>query len=337
MLGLGLALAGALVWAVVLRPTPARPAGGRCLSVPRICGFPDAANTGVPAGMTLLTVPGQVSSGPGWHFDSRGWVEVTGDGAVLSGLYIPHDLDIRASNVTVKGVRVVNSGRSSFGISLRHTSNVTIEDSTISGRNAGNGRLMVGVKDIYADSTGLRVLRNDIAQTGTGVQMESGLIAGNYIHAMGYLAGDHVNGITSDGGGAGLLTIRHNTILTDRGQTDAIGLFEDSGVQANRVIAGNLLAGGGYTIYAGQNAGGPATRNIAIMNNRISTVYYPHGGHWGPATAFNARGKGDIWAGNVWAGNGHLIPDPARAGPRHQGRRSQRSRSDRAAPARTSA
>ncbi len=31
-------------------------------------------------------------------------------------------------------------------------------------------------------------------------------------------------------------------------QTDAIGLFEDFGVQANRIIRGNLLAGGSYTL-----------------------------------------------------------------------------------------
>ena len=56
----------------------------------------------------------------------------------------------------------------------------------------------------------------------TGVQLESGLVADNYIHNTGYLPGDHVNGVTSNGGVTTLLTITHNTIFIDRAQTDAI-------------------------------------------------------------------------------------------------------------------
>ena len=83
----------------------------------------------------MLSVPGQVSSGPGWAFDAApGVVEVTGSGVTLSGLYIPYNLDISGSDVTIKDSRVVTAGN--FGISLRHTAGVTIEDSTIGGSNA---------------------------------------------------------------------------------------------------------------------------------------------------------------------------------------------------------
>ncbi len=37
-----------------------------CGPSPHRCGYPDATNTGVPKGMALRSVPGQVSSGPGW-------------------------------------------------------------------------------------------------------------------------------------------------------------------------------------------------------------------------------------------------------------------------------
>src|ERR1700729_2930008 len=70
-----------------------------CAAAPSKCGYPDATNSGVPAGTALKAVPGQVSSGPGWHYDSRGWVEVTGAGANLTGLSIPYNVDITASNV----------------------------------------------------------------------------------------------------------------------------------------------------------------------------------------------------------------------------------------------
>ena len=129
--------------------------------------------------------------------------------------------------------------------------------------------------------------------------MESGLIQDNYIHDMGYKSGDHLNGITSNGSTA-LLTIRHNTVLNSFDQTDAISLFEDFGVQANRTIDNNLVAGGGYTIYGGANPGGAATSNIHITNNRFSRLYYPNGGSYGPVTAYAPSGAGNTWTGNIW-------------------------------------
>jgi Right handed beta helix region len=285
---------------------PVVPLLGGCAADPHTCGFPDATNTGVPAATTLKNVPRQISSGPGWYYDPRGWVEVDGNGAVLTGLYIPCNLDISASNVTVKDVEVEASGQSSFGISLRHTRDVTIENSTIEGDNTGNGRLMVGIKDIFGDATGTSVLDNNIMRTATGVQIYQGLIQGNFIHDMGYIDGDHINGITVSGGTTPL-TIQDNTIFVDNGQTDAISLFQDTQVEANKVIKGNLLAGGGYAIYGGEGAQ-PAS-NIVIEDNRISTLFYPDGGLWGPVAYFS-MGHGNVWSGNVWDSTGIAIPAP---------------------------
>jgi hypothetical protein len=284
------------------------PTQDECALIPHDCGFPDTATVGAPAWMTLRSVPSQVSSGPGWYYDPRGWVEVDGNGAVLSGLDIPHSLDISASNVTIKDVNVQTSGPSSFGISLRNTSNVTIENSDIEGDNSGAGRLMVGIKDIFGNSTGTAVLSNNISRVSTGVQVYEGLIQNNYIHDMGYISGDHVNGITVSGGTTPL-TIQHNTILVDSGQTDAISLFQDTGVEANKVIKDNLLAGGGYAIYGGNKVGAPAATNIVIEDNRISTIYYPGGGEWGPVVYY-APAPGNVWSGNVWNSTNLTIPSP---------------------------
>ena len=97
--------------ATAAAPAPAAPAPAaaaaaagaplNCAAAPSKCGYPDATNSGVPAGTALKAVPGQVSSGPGWHYDSRGWVEVTGNGANLTGLSIPYNVDVTASNVTL--------------------------------------------------------------------------------------------------------------------------------------------------------------------------------------------------------------------------------------------
>jgi hypothetical protein len=281
------------------------PALHGCISHPNACGYPDNSNTGVPSGMRLLSVPGQISHGRGWHYDSGGWVEVDGNGAVLQGLSIPYNLDVSASNVTIKDVQI-RVGGDGFGVSLRHTQNVTIENADISGPSADSNRLLVGVKDIYGDSTGTQVLNDNIWYTSTGVQITAGLIENNYIHDMGYAAGDHLNGITANGGTAAL-AIRHNTVLNKYDQTDAVSLFEDFGVEANVLITGNLMAGGGYTVYGGQNPGGQQAHNIQITNNRFSTIYYPQSGSFGYLTAFDPTAPGNAWSGNIWDGTGQLV------------------------------
>ena len=197
-----------------------------CSPVPSKCGYPDATNTGPPAGTVLKNVPGQVSSGPGWKYNSTYQeVDVTGNGAVLTGLNIPYPLNITASNVTINADQVVTGG--TFGVTLRHTAGVTIENSIISGQNATSGRVSNLLDDIYGDSTGMIIKNNNIYYYRTAMALNTGTITGNYIHDPGYISGDHTNGIF-DTGTTQPLTISGNTILNSRDQTDAISLDASS-------------------------------------------------------------------------------------------------------------
>ena len=186
---------------------------------------------------------------------------------------------------------------------LRHTVNATVSNNEIG--VAGTPRLSVGVKDIYGDATGTRVIGNDISHTSTGVQTGEGLIEGNYIHDLAMVTGDHVNGTTSNGSSEPL-TIRGNTVLNKFGQTDAISLFQDFGVEANRLVTGNLMAGGGYTIYGGMGSKGKSY-NIKITNNRFSNIYFPNGGSYGPHAAYDSSGRGNEFSGNTWDHNGQPV------------------------------
>jgi len=276
-----------------------------CTAVPSACGYPDATNSGVPAGTTLLAVPGQVSSGPGWHYVTSGYVAVTGAGAVLSGLYIPYNVDITASGVTIKNSRIVTSG--SFAVSLRHTSNVTITHSTISGANATSGRAGVDISDIYGDSTGMTITGDNLSNFKTAIQVTTGLISGNYIHDPGYVAGDHTNGIF-DTGSTQALSITGNTILNSFGQTDAISLDDSTPNSpiANKTVTGNLLGGGSYTIYGGNSLGNTST-NMHIDNNRFSQAYYARSGQYGPV-AYYTTSATNTWTGNFYDTTGASIP-----------------------------
>jgi hypothetical protein len=280
-----------------------------CSATPSNCGYPDATNTGVPKGTTLKSVPSQVSSGPGWHYNATGNdVTVTVKGTVLSGLYIPHNLVIDASNVTVKDVQVATSGN--FGISLTHTTGATIENSTISGQNATTGRVNSAIDDVYGDSTGMVIKDNNISYFRTGVQISTGLVNGNYIHNPGYIPGDHTNGFYVNGG-TEPLTIENNTIFINQVQTDTINLDAgSSGVPvANKTVENNLLAGGGYTIYGGTSPANP-TSHIVIEGNRFGQLYYPRSGQYGPGAYFAPTGTGNVWSGNVWDTTGQAIPAP---------------------------
>jgi hypothetical protein len=193
---------------------------------------------------------------------------------------------------------VVTSG--SFAVSLRHTANVTIEDSTVRGLNATSGRVSYAITDIYGDSTGMVIKDNNISDWRIGVNVSSGRVTGNYIHSPGFIAGDHTDGIY-DAAGTRPLTVSGNTIFDSLDQTDAVMLQATAGQKmSNKTIKDNLLAGGDYTIYGGDQA---TTSNIVITGNRFGQQYYPTGGKYGPVAYFDVRGRGDVWSGNVWIGH----------------------------------
>ncbi|WP_159085807.1 hypothetical protein [Aeromicrobium chenweiae] len=246
------------------------------------------------AGRSLRVVPSEVSSGPGWRASEDGSVTVYQNGAVLEDVIVPGEVSVTADDVTIRNVRVTGTG-DWWAIGIRHAANTTITNTEILPDGA---RLEVGIKDVYGDSTGTTITSTEIARTATGIQLGHGLIQDNYIHDLAFRAGDHVNGTTSNGDSRPM-TIRHNTIFNQRSQTDAVSLFQDFGVEANRTIDNNLLAGGGYTIYGGDGAKG-TSHDIVITNNRISRLFYPRGGYYGAVAAFDPSGPGNVWSGNVW-------------------------------------
>jgi len=255
--------------------------------------------------VTLRAVPSQVTSGSGWHVSGSAIVVDTA-GAVLENVTTNLSIEVQANNVTVRNVRSSASGET-WAIALRHASGAVISNVEILPPSSAT-RLMVGIKDVYGDAKSTQVLRSEITRTSTGVQMGGGLIEGNYIHDMGLVSGDHINGVTSNGSTT-QLTIRNNTILNQFSQTDAISFFQDFGVEANRTVSGNLIAGGGYTLYGGEGTHGQ-TSNIVVVNNRFARLYFPNGGYYGPAAHFEAGAPGNVWSGNIWDDTLAPVPTP---------------------------
>jgi hypothetical protein len=283
-----LRVAGVLLWAVSIVGSSHGQGPLNCAPHPSACGYPDATNTGVPAGTTLTP---------------SGDVMVRTDGAVISGLDIQGGaIDVLAANVTIQKLRIANSA--TWGIIVRTGStNVTIQDVEIHGADATTGEMQYAVLD-QTNGQQVHIRRANFYNCADCVQGDSTLLEDSYIHDFGFVNGDHTDGFQSNGGGGAM--IRHNTIFLQLGQTGAISLFQDFGVQANDTIASNLIAGGGYTIYGGDGSKGQSS-NICIVKNRFSRIFFPNSGFYGPAAYYDPSGPGNFWQGNIWDDTGDIV------------------------------
>lgn len=257
-----------------------------CARRPSACGYPDWSNTGVPDGVRLR------SSGP---------ITADRNGQVIDGLDIRQEVNVVASNVTIKNSRITATGGDWVVIVRPGAENLTIKDSELR-TPSGTPQDMACVLNI--GDTSPTLLRLNLHGCSAGVSSGGGLVQDSYIHGMSQLPGlSHVVGVASNGGGG--LTVRHNTILNKYSQTAAVAFYQDFGGQANNLVVNNLLAGGGYCVYGGQ--GPRETRNIRFINNRFSRLYFRNCGFYGVSATFDRFAPGNEWRGNYWDEDGKTV------------------------------
>lgn len=282
-------------------PPPTGPSSG-CMPVPSLCGFPDATNTGVPAGTVLALRSGTVKLTSGQQLINTqvtGCVQVTGPNIVIRNVkiiskcsYAAIDLEFNNASALIENVEIDMS-------QLADTAQFT-------GRL--NQRSITG-----SDFTARKVWwhgGSDCVHFGSNVVIEDSFCESAKIPS-GYPGDPHIDGFQSAGGSN--VTIRHNTIRNPNTQTAAIINGTTPSVsppQFNVHIVGNLMAGGGFTVYCNAHqAATPAT--VEFRDNRISFDYYTwpinsghpltRGGFWGPTTdCLNIPG----YSTNTWDGGG---------------------------------
>ncbi|MCO6049125.1 right-handed parallel beta-helix repeat-containing protein [Mesorhizobium sp. RP14(2022)] len=239
-------------------------------STATLAGFPEASTTGVRPGTTLKTVDDLV---------------VTTPGAVISGLEIHGTLRIEADNVTIRDCKIVGDSYNSVQVVDGH-SGATVEYCDIVG---GTNGIMGGGTFRY----------NDISKNENGIVTGGpSLIEGNYIHDMSGGPEAHFDGIEINGGHD--ITIRHNTVINDYGQTSAIMIDNYFGPVDNVVVSDNYLAGGGYTIYSdGQFSSSNKITNVQITDNQLGS------GSWG---YYSVNGNSPAMSGNVEIGKSWPTP-----------------------------
>lgn len=261
--------------------------GGRCATF-SACGYPDAHTTGPRLTMTP---------------HRTGAMTVRTDGTVISRWDITGSLDIYANDVTVIDSRITSDNwwginlRSGYkGLRILHTSITAVP-----GKGPDNGGVDYAVSNMGTSS--IEVGWCDVSVFGDALSMGQGDLHDNYVHDVTpfrNLGGEwqHTNAVISNGGGAGGLMIRHNTLLNptpvDKGASGSVGLFADTGPVVNVSVQDNWLAGGAYALYAG----GTGATGIKVTGNTFSTEYHPGSGGYGPVAAWNAGGSGNVWSDN---------------------------------------
>ena len=158
-------------------------------------GFPDATNTGVPAGVTLT---------------ASGDLVITQAGAVISGLDISGTVYIDAPNVTLENCQITAASFAVVQIADGMTGAV-VKNCTINGTGANND----GSDGISGQGT---FIGNNIYNVENGINVTGpSTIQNNYIHGLQASGSPHYDGIQIDGGVSNM-TISHNTVINANDQ-----------------------------------------------------------------------------------------------------------------------
>ncbi len=270
---------------VVTPPPPPPPSGST---------WPNATNTGVPAGTVLGTYTGPCT--------------ITAANTTIDAKTINCDLNIRASNVHI--TRSLIKGSVDAGSDNEQTG-LIISDSTID-----CGCLSQGASDTPSgiQESNFTLLRVNLYNSGHGAAVRNNVvIQDSYIHGLGGNTEAHKDGVYS-GGGTNVV-IRHNTIECNDGPvagcSAAIGILTDGENASYFTIDSNLLnAIGSYCFYAW---GGPNkvplyhSNHITFTNNHFGRKWYPNCGFYGPVTYWDASQPGMVWRGNVWDDTGATV------------------------------
>lgn len=271
---------------------------GPCAS-PAACGFPDADTTGPR--LSAKSNKSEVN------------MTIKSDGMVISRWNLTGSLDIYANDVTVIDSTITSSNW--WGVNLRPGYHgLRVLHSTITavpGKGPDNGGEDYAVSNMGGSL--IEVGWCDVAVFGNALSMGQGNLHDNYVHDIVPFINQggewqHADAVISDGGGSGQLIIRHNTLLNpvglDKGTSASIGLYADTGAVTNTTVDGNWLAGGAYALYGG----GAGATGIEVTDNVFSDQYHPNCGAYGPITAWNAGGAGNVWRGNRMSNGTTVTP-----------------------------
>jgi hypothetical protein len=239
-------------------PTPTATAPA---PAPSSGGFPDASNTGVPAGTTLTP---------------SGTLTVNVAGAVIDSRDVTGQVVVNAPNVTIRNSRVRSNAM--YAVESNSTG-LLVEDSEIVNLpQAGHPNCHIGI-----GNSNYTVLRTDISGCENGIGVDGNItMQDSYVHDLDTVgpswvfgdSGPHTDGVQISAGATDI-TLRHNTIDPTPGEDGATSaiIMATSGTPNSDVhVEDNYIDGRGasYAIYANRTP----THDVYLNSNKIYKGVY---------------------------------------------------------------
>ena len=255
---------------------------------PTLTGWPDATNTGVPAGTTLTKYTGPCTITTAAAVLNS--VDASGCSAIL----------IRAKNVTIK-----NSLTPRIDATDWTGPSVSITDSTVKGGAWSDGSIW---------GYNITALRVNVTGSQHSVHCAGNCsVTDSWLHDQYNPTGQsyHNNAFITNGGSN--MVLKHNTLActpllnaTDGGCTSNVSLFGDFEPVDNVTVENNLLKANNSSIsfcaYGGWEPSKPHpnSTNIKFLNNVFERGANGKCGVYGPVTSFQTTATGNIWSGNTF-------------------------------------
>ena len=238
---------------------------------------------------------------PSPRSDPQSIIRVTRANATLSCQRISGCLRIEAPGVRIRDVAIrCTSGRRGEAANGTAVVDVRPGATAVVNRVTTNG--MTGVHAcVWHQGTRLRVRALDCRGVNDGVfswsesdqrgQGDNFVIRDSYFHAFtAQTANGHVDGYQTEGAADGRIT--HNTWLittdADNDATSAIAIWNGRRNSSDILVARNLIAGGGFSVYAqdyspsdANPAGGYSVTDIRFVDNVFSRQLFGCVGRWG--------------------------------------------------------
>jgi hypothetical protein len=260
-------------------------AGAELPRRPTVTVSPESTGPAKPTGAW----PDSEDTGARGELERRPGTTVTRDGTLLENIWFDGQLTIAADDVVLRNVYVVSD--SYYGV-LVTGRKLLIEDSTLRGGSDSTAALAASKGGSFVAS------RIDASGAEDGVRLGDGCtLRDSYVHNLRGGEDRHNDGVTADGYDG--WSISGNTILNRFGQTAAVWVGDSRFGASSGLLAGNLLAGGGFVVYAGSGH----DAGIRVRDNAFSTRFWPAAGQWGLVYDWDARDN--VWSGNVWADGPH--------------------------------
>lgn len=269
--------------------------------------FPDATNTGIPAGTVLSAYTGPC--------------KITAANTVIDAKQINCTLTIATTGVKISRSKINGSLVTADGISTTGTRSVIISDSEIDAGNDLNAGAL--------DAVNFEAYRMNIHGGHRGVWCMTCVLQDSYIHTstVPVDGAAHESAVRMEQNGQ----IIHNTMVCDAPNygadggcsADLTGYGDFSTVQYNTVQNNFFKATTGGTCAYGGSSGlstgakpYPHANHVVFQGNVFERGAGPSDkgkfglcGWYFPITDFDTSGDGNSWSGNKWDDGGTLNPD----------------------------